>query len=430
MEPSGGLTFKELVVRVSKEAGLAYYGPDGSGIALPPINQHDLVECKNVVNDGIRMFIADEPPTGWRWRKRILQVQLTSLQITGTIDSTTDGLTLVSASLAVVYPTDDQLKGYYIYITAGTGKGSWAIITGYDGGTGTVIVTAWADESGNLLTGVLPAAASSYAITPIETVNGDNARYHLPEYFNGSADGTIEYALNTDNVTKIYWVNEAYIRAKWAIARDIAYPEYAAIRPLEPVAGGTMGPRRGFEIIFNAQPAANVVVEFPYTVMFDGLDMEAGVLTAVAGDVSTVTDTERTETDDYFSGWILRIISGTGKGAYGIVTAFASGVFTITWTGTTPDTTSVYVVEPVNNMQPAGQRFDEVILKACLSKASLYFLDRDMPNHYQDYLQKVLPQARLTDARQAPRSLGSMNLNKRTTIYRTWTNVTTRHDIS
>lgn len=146
--------------------------------------------------------------------------------------------------------------------------------------------------------------------------------------------------------------------------------------------------------------------------------------------VISVTDTERTETDDYFNGWILRIISGTGKGAYGVVTDFSTGVFTVTWTGTTPDTTSVYVVEPTNNMQPAGQRFDEVILKACLSKASLYFLDRDMPNHYEDYLRKVLPQARITDARQAPRSLGSMNLAKRSTIYRTWTNVTTRHDIS
>lgn len=282
-EPSGGLTFREMVVRVAKEAGLAYYGPSGSGIAMPPIDQHDLVECKNCVNDGIRMFVADEPPTGWRWRKRILQVQLTSLQINNTVDSTADGLVLVSAGLIATYPTDDALNGYYIYITSGTGQGSWAIITDYDGGTGTITVTAWSDESGNL-GGTMPAAASGYSITPIETVHGDNARYHLPEYFNGSADGTIEYALNTDNVTKIQWVNEAYIRAKWAIARDIAYPEYAAIRPLEPIAGGTMGPRRGFEIIFNAQPAANVVVEFPYTVMFDGLDMETGVLTAVTED--------------------------------------------------------------------------------------------------------------------------------------------------
>lgn len=76
-EPTSALTFQDLLIEVAYKAGCAYYGPDGTGAAQVPVDNHDLVLCQRIVNKAIRMFINDAPsPNGWSWTRPIAQVDL------------------------------------------------------------------------------------------------------------------------------------------------------------------------------------------------------------------------------------------------------------------------------------------------------------------------------------------------------------------
>ena len=67
--------------------------------------------------------------------------------------------------------------------------------------------------------------------------------------------------------------------------------------------------------------------------------------TATAGAAGSITDTKRKENDDYWTGGVIHLLSGTGSGQKRVVSDFvqSTGVISVTpnWT-TTPDNTSVY----------------------------------------------------------------------------------------
>ncbi|GAG61239.1 unnamed protein product [marine sediment metagenome] len=246
-EPTSALSYYDLILRVARETAIAYYGSTGNEPAMIPVDAHDLDLCKKIVNDAIRMFIADAPPKGWRWMRRIMSVVLTATRVTGIVDSIPVANQLTDATLITAYDTDDDLKDWYCYILTGTGAGSYAKITGYAKATGTITVTDWLDAYGNL-GGTDPVATDTFAITPVETVGGDISRYPLAENFGGEVNGEIHYEANTNHAAIINWRDEAYIRARRAVTVITGYPQFAAIRPLEFYAGGT-GPKRRWELI-------------------------------------------------------------------------------------------------------------------------------------------------------------------------------------
>ena len=428
-EPTSAYSFEYLITKVAKEAGLAYYGAAGNEKAMPPIDVHDLELCKDIVNDGIKSFIADAPRTGWRWRDRIMAMSIDGTRITGTADSAS-ATTIVDATLAATYTAVTDLVGYYCYITGGTGIGSWAVITAYDptGTPGECTVADWLDEYGNA-GGTDPAADSTFAITVVETVGGDVSRYPLPEDFNGEASGQIHYASSSAHSTRINWVGESYIRQLRSVNVTTTYPNKAAIRPLEPRTSA-MDPKRRYELILDPQPVSADVLEFPYKLTFNKLDIEVGL--GDSGSNTTLVDGERTEGDDYFNGWRIEIISGTGKGSWALVTGYtgASGTFTVAdWLtaagaggGTNPGLNSVYTVRPLNNLHPAGYKFDLAILSSCLAQAEIE-VDDIASGYVNKYMKKDLPKAYEADARSAPRNLGTMNRG-RAIRERTWNNVT------
>ena len=343
-EPTSILKFSDLLTKIAREAGLAYYGSTGNEKAMPPIDVHDLEMCEEIVNGGIRMFIADAPITGWRWSHRIMSL---------TFD------------------------------TAGTGASN---------------------------------------------IDSDAARYMLSEGFGGEIDGPVHYAKNTNHGTRINWCSEAEIRAMRAQTVQTGYPNLAAILPYQPVSSSLSSTRK-WELIVNPQPTAADTIEFPYTLAFNKLDLESGC--GDSGSDTTLVDAERTEGDDYFNDWKIEILSGTGKGSYATVTDYTgtSGTFTVadwlksdgTAGGTNPDENSIYIVEPATNLHPAGAKFDEVILAACLFKAEMS-LDDVSAGYVEKYIKKDLPKAYQTDARSAPRKLGNMGIQ--TVRGRTWTDVT------
>ncbi len=418
-EPTSALTLYGLILRVAREAGIAYHGANGDEPAMIPVDYHDFELCKRVVNDGIRMFIADAPPKGWRWMRRIMSVSLTATRITGTADSTS-ATTIVDATLATTYDSDDDLNDYWCYILTGTGAGSYAQITDYDatGTPGECTVADWLDQYGNP-GGTNPAANSTFAITPIETVGGDITRYPLPENFGGEVDGQIKYEADSTHGTHIEWRDESLIRARQTVTTFTNYPHRAAIRPLE-YGSNSFGPKRRFELIIDYKPSAAEVVEFPYTLFFDELRMIAGL--ASGGSATTLVDSSFANYYplDYFKDdWKCYVISGTGRNARGIVTGFTGTSFTVAvadWlaiddsTASATDATNgdAYYLEPLSNLHPAGFRFDQAILAACLAQAETDIEDV-ASNFMQKYMQKALPKAHAIDTRSAPRKLGSMN---------------------
>ncbi len=438
-EPSSAYSYEDLILRIAREAGIAYHGASGSEPTMIPVDEDDLNICKRIVNDGIKMFIADAPAKGWRWMRRIMSVVLTAIRITGTVDSVSGtapgSYTIVDATLSATYDTNDDLKDYYIYILTGTGIGRYAKITAYTAASGTCTVADWLDENGNAIGisgGAVPAATDTFAITPVETIGGDIARYPLPENFDGEVTGEIHYSKETNHSTLIQWVDEALIRNRRAITVNTGYPFYAAIRPFEPVLSAPSAKRR-FELILDPQPVATDTLQFPYVLSFDKLRLVGGL--ASSGGATTLVDSSFANLypDDYFNGWKVYIINGTGKNARAVITDFAGSTFTITvadWlaiddstaSAADPTSDSAYYLVPVNNLHPAGLRFDKAILSACYAKAEMELEDA-AAGFVKQYIEKDLIQAYKIDVRSAPRKLGSMNRGERYVRERTWLDV-------
>ena len=192
-DPTGTLTTFDLVTRVAKEAGLAFYGLAGTDPAMAPIDEHDLDLCLGIVNRGIMMFQADAPPNGWNWRKQLMYTKLAPA-ITGTATAGTS-TSLTCAAKAAVY-ANDYFNGYTLWITSGTGLNATAVVTDYVGLTGQFLF------SGGMSDGTTPDTTTVFSIScSTSVVHGESSRYLMPAGFNGVAEGRIVYDRNTRHST-------------------------------------------------------------------------------------------------------------------------------------------------------------------------------------------------------------------------------------
>ena len=210
------------------------------------------------------------------------------------------------------------------------------------------------------------------------------------------------------------------IRQRRAVTVNLGYPSFAAIRPLEYVAGATVGPKRRQEIIFDPNPSSDDTFEFPYDLYFNEIDIEAGTATGGGGTTLADTNIANLYPVNYFQGWVIKIVSGTGRYSYATVASYAvDGTFTVadwlysdgTAGATDPASGSIYNVQPANNLHPAGLRFDEAIESACLARAEM--LVDEMQSGFVAKYQNDLANAKKLDMRSAPRSVGSMNKRDR-----------------
>jgi hypothetical protein len=214
------------------------------------------------------------------------------------------------------------------------------------------------------------------------------------------------------------------------------------LRQLEPYASGAT-PKRRTEIIFEPRPVANDTVVFPYSVYTDQAQMITGG--SSAGSSTTLADASLINLypDDYFNGWVIKIISGTGKFNSALVTDYAgsTGVFTVAaWLsldgstvgvdvggGINPEDKSFYVATPPTALHPAGLRFDDYVLAACMAKAEQEIEDFNGRGFVEKFYKVDVKMAHTLDARSAPRKLGSMNktgTNRKNFRERTWNDAT------
>ena len=414
-EPSNSRTMSDLMLRVAEKLGIAEYRSTGQ--LHIPVDQYNFNLCKRYINNGISMFMADSPPKGWRWMRRLMSVTFAT-RVAGVVDSAST-TTMVDLVLASTYTTTDELNDWYVYILTGDGAGSYAQITSYNKTTGSCGITEWLDSDGNA-TGTTPAADDTYAITSVATDAGDNAKYILPANFSGSADGVIQYAAGSNRSTPIDWCDEAEIRTRRTPSIIGGPPRKAAIVPYQPV-DETLSQTRLWVLLVDPRPNAVDTVEFPYTLYFDSMDMESGI--ATAGNDTTLTDNLRTEAVDYFVGWTITIVDGVNVGKSRTVTGYtAAGQFTFATMTVNNTITSQYIVEPPNNLHPAGHQFDDTVEAACLARTEMESQDEHFDTFWTDYYhKKAIPNAFKVDMRSAPRKLGPMLNGPALPRGRSWT---------
>jgi len=246
-----------------------------------------------------------------------------------------------------------------------------------------------------------------------DNIDTDGARYQLSDDFQGEVTGPITYIKETGHGTSIDWVHEGQIRQHRQTDVLEGYPTQAAVRPYS---------NRTWELIVDPSPSAADTVTFPYRAGFAAMQAASGE--ANAGSTTSLTDVSIANLypDDYFNGWTIYVIDGTGRNSYAVVTDYAgvTGVFTVAdWLakdgsagGTDPSTDSAYFVTN-GTKHPAGMQFDEAVLGACLAKAELEF--EDLQTGYMDkFLSLDVAKAWEIDARSAPRKLGPMLPGRRT----------------
>ena len=426
-EPSNTRTMSDLMLRVAEKLGIAEYRSTGQ--LHIPVDQYNFNLCKRYVNNGISMFMADSPRKGWRWMRRLCSVTFAT-RVTGTADAGTNATHLIDLTLIATYDTADDLKDWWAYILTGTGTGSYAQITAYDETTGDCTVADWLDSDGNP-GGTDPTTASTFAITSVRTDAGNNAKYILPANFGGSADGVIQYAADSNRSTPIDWCDEAEIRTRRTPSIIGGPPRKAAIVPYQPV-DESLSQSRLWALLVDPRPISTDTVEFPYTLYFDSMKMESGI--ATAGSAISLSDSARAnvEADNYFNGWIITIVDGVGVGETATVTGYTSSSgkfdFSALSGGSTPTTTSQYIVQPVNNLHPAGHQFDDSVEAACLARTEMESQDIHFDTFWTDYYhKKAVPNAFKVDQRSAPRKLGPMltgdQIRSRRYYGRSWNDV-------
>ena len=407
-ESTSALSMYDLVLAVARAAGVAYYGNSGDKRGSIPINAHDLDLCRETVNAGIRMFIADAPETGWRWQNRIASVTFATVETTGTCSTDGDATSLIDTDLEDTYDEDTDLDGYYVYDRT---QKIYAAVDSYDASAGDITVTEWLDYDDNVSDST-PEEDDVYSITDVKTVNGEKTRYPLDQDFMGEISGKITYAADSNRGHIIGWCHPNQIRTMWESTVSDSNPTRAAVRPWR---------NRRWELIVNPSPTQGDTVQFPYKVGFDALQIEAGIATVAGADSITIDGIKNLYPDDYFNGWTATIMAGTGRSSYAEIEDYtgASGKFDIVgddWLksngkpgGVDPVVNSSAYFEPVANKHPAGMQFDEVIVSACLAKAETIFEGLQLDySPMQKYLEKDLKAAYRIDAGSAPKRLGRM----------------------
>lgn len=263
-----------------------------------------------------------------------------------------------------------------------------------------------------------------------DNIDGDPSRYMLPADFGGFTSGNPTYVAGTSHNTQISWTDPLFIDRRKQTSVQSGYPMFAAVRPYGPSSPPALSSTRRWELVVDPKPVSADTIQFPYTSSFNKMDAETGV--ATGGSATSLSDSTRGEPNDYFKGWVLTVIAGKGKGESATVTGYTGATGTFTFTalsgGSTPDATSVYYVEPVGNIHPAGFQFDFAVEAAVLAKAE-QTIEEINEGLTELYYKVHLPQAHAIDGLSRPRTVGNLNRRCRPMHRRIWANVTTEHDI-
>jgi hypothetical protein len=251
-EPTSALTFGDLLLEVSREAGVAYYGADGDEEAQIPVNKHDLAEMKRHVNNGLLMFFNDAPKTGWRFARPVATVDLWGAVAVGTdtVTAVTDsGVTTVTATAATF---SESMVYHMIQVTDLTND---VMIT-------KVLSTTVCEID---LNGESDFSTKTFGIA-------SNGSYTMPPYFAGIANGQPTYVADSNEGVTVSWVDESKIRRyRENITDETGNPYWLAHSLMYTDGLGNRLNSRRFELLAYPKAGADQVVQFPFEFHFDKL---------------------------------------------------------------------------------------------------------------------------------------------------------------
>lgn len=248
-EATSALTKRDLLLEVARKMGVAFYGDNGDEPAQIPQDDHDLAECERHVINGIRMFFADAPPTGWRFARPTASVSLwpsVGLDATKTVTGATyepdDDQTLITANSSVFYESMEE-KSIVV-----TGQGTFTIKR-YVSATQVYVYGSHGF-----------ASASTYTITA-------DGNYTLPRSFAGTFTGQVTFGAATNRAVQIHWADEATIRElRENVSVVTGIPRYLGLSVFVPTSG-----RRRYQLMSYPTPYQLFTVQFPYDLQFDSL---------------------------------------------------------------------------------------------------------------------------------------------------------------
>ena len=291
-ESTAALTFGDLVLAVAEKLGIAFYGAAGDEAAQVPTNVYDLDKCKRYVQDGIRMFIADAPLSGWRWQRPIASVVLwqdrdeetlatdawvtaTSYAVGSLVTETGVSYVCLTAHVSGTFSTDLTANYWRKVRTVDGGV--------FDGDTNVTPVTAsyatfYSSMEGATISidGVDDFVIASYVSSTVVNVTGNASAastdvfsmesggvFGLPQTFGGEVAGDITYAAGSNLGVSISWNSELEIRRSrenWDAT--VQHPYYAAWRR-------NQDNSRRWDLVVYPTPSGDYTVEFPYIIYFD-----------------------------------------------------------------------------------------------------------------------------------------------------------------
>ena len=252
-QATSALTFGDLIFEVAREVGVAFYGELGDEEPQIPVDVHDLFECKRHVNNGLRMFFADAPKTGWRFTRPVAQTSIwgaISLASANTVTSVTgSGITTMTASGATPFVPSMEFK--MVVVTDNTN----VMIT-------KVISSSVVEID---LNGGSVFSAKTYSIA-------NSGNYVLPPYFAGMIDGQPTYTADSNEGVSLSWVPEGKIRrARENVTDESGDPFWLATRIMKVDGiGNPLGQRR-WELMTYPKTDDTQVIEFPFELHFDKL---------------------------------------------------------------------------------------------------------------------------------------------------------------
>jgi len=251
VEPTSSLTFGDLILDTALKMGVAYYGADGTEMPQVPVDPHDLFECKRHVNNAIRMFINDAPIAGWRWTRPVALLQMwatiatdAARTVSGGVYDSVNNETLLTSTSAVFLETMEDADIVVTGATTFRMKRHTSPTTMYIEGDASAV------------------AAATYSIAS----NGD---FRMPRDFAGSYGGPITFARDTNQTTRIDWVDESEIRSLRNVSSETTgFPIIAALRLAREI---ETGDRRRYVFSVFPTPYTSFDVEFKYHLMFTEL---------------------------------------------------------------------------------------------------------------------------------------------------------------
>lgn len=315
-EATSALNFGALISTVAFKLGVASFGSGATSAPGIPTDARNLGICAGIVNDAIRMFLADAPPTGFYFSKPVSQVDLwppigpdyntpPSTYVTWVASTYNAANSTVNLNLTTPNPLPSTISSYPVtYLpnfvmsmeqctmwlggTPSTGTLGWFVPPNSPLSTSSTVGTPASVYSYNgpfqvsIYIGSNPGVQSTFmSTTPYSTSTqipfsfANNGEYTLPANFGGEVAGEITYIAQTNRGMILSWTDEAIIR-QWQQNQNqqLGTPFWAAVRvmPQPDYSNIAFTPyRRRWQLLTYRTTNEFLSVLFPYILAFNNL---------------------------------------------------------------------------------------------------------------------------------------------------------------